>query len=567
MLRAAACIVFVLLDVVAASLASISDIVSLTENAIEENDTSCRHGVWNDDRTHCDCFPGWRTAGFTDLLDWAEGVCEQFECTSDQQCIDLLSPHGIQHARCPVKGWNCYCGVGVYALSNGYRGFESMGNGGVECMGIVYASSVFFGEILLSAMTFYLPPVFLLLFLFLLPFGKKRLMCDHHRPSIPNAIRHCTGSAPECDGTCVQDPNRLDRLKDDFAWSFYVAEMAAWTYLFIITLYIILLSTWSVLFFFVLVLFVVCAVILIMVAACLACLSWCDQGVGLAMHECHLDCSYMTFCCDDCGTWLFPTSPADSIANSIFWGGPFPTDPFWGYSGYGRGTTLPQDSCCYSDGRCRIPCCIPVALLCFCFPSAPENAWGGLIGYWCGTRMGTPPENQYQGGNALVEFLGMWWRRRGDLHGEDGWRKTVRDFLYPPDALEHAEASRRQATQPRAQGYTLDMSSPTLSTVGAATVRRLNRPLSRRRDMCVESSFDDYANGECWICAQGCDEWDCWIQCRHIFCKECSSKMLNLSMPCPLCRVVSTSVLRGSAFEEDEVGDSSSDPLASVPRD
>ena len=82
------------------------------------------------------------------------------------------------------------------------------------------------------------------------------------------------------------------------------------------------------------------------------------------------------------------------------------------------------------------------------------------------------------------------------------------------------------------------------------------------------------ASGSCSPQDQGQksnDEWDLWLTCRHMFCKNCSTEMLRLvgssrpascacsvlsnecgvgalarrRMPCPLCRRASTVVQRG----------------------
>merc|ERR1719335_378249 len=67
-------------------------------------------------------------------------------------------------------------------------------------------------------------------------------------------------------------------------------------------------------------------------------------------------------------------------------------------------------------------------------------------------------------------------------------------------------------------------------------------------DNCPESSFQDYMDNKCWICCSERDEWDLWMSCRHLFCKECSTEMLHRQMPCPLCRVSSSTVLRGHKY-------------------
>lgn len=43
--------------------------------------------------------------------------------------------------------------------------------------------------------------------------------------------------------------------------------------------------------------------------------------------------------------------------------------------------------------------------------------------YFClGTHQRTPIERMYTGGNRLVDFLGMRWRRSADLHSDEDWR-------------------------------------------------------------------------------------------------------------------------------------------------
>ncbi|CAE8684701.1 unnamed protein product, partial [Polarella glacialis] len=81
--------------------------------------------------------------------------------------------------------------------------------------------------------------------------------------------------------------------------------------------------------------------------------------------------------------------------------------------------------------------------------------------------------------------------------------------------------------------------------VGSAHAILTNRPFNAG-DKCVQSSFDDYLKNECWICTGGHEEWDMWLSCRHMFCKDCSTNMLSRRMPCPLCRVSSSVVKRGT---------------------
>ncbi|CAJ1437100.1 unnamed protein product, partial [Effrenium voratum] len=83
----------------------------------------------------------------------------------------------------------------------------------------------------------------------------------------------------------------------------------------------------------------------------------------------------------------------------------------------------------------------------------------------------------------------------------------------------------------------------------------INRPFDKVGDSCVESSYNDYAKNQCWICQDDTrTEFDLWLGCHHIFCSKCSTEMLKRHMPCPLCRVASTSVLRGQSCTQGFAG-------------
>merc|ERR1712070_665723 len=84
-------------------------------------------------------------------------------------------------------------------------------------------------------------------------------------------------------------------------------------------------------------------------------------------------------------------------------------------------------------------------------------------------------------------------------------------------------------------------------TIGSAKVIIEDRTFTMQQDSPVESSFEDYQNNLCWICNESRGRWDMWMSCKHLFCEKCSSEMLRRRMPCPLCRVASTTVLRGNS--------------------
>ncbi|CAJ1385151.1 unnamed protein product [Effrenium voratum] len=156
----------------------------------------------------------------------------------------------------------------------------------------------------------------------------------------------------------------------------------------------------------------------------------------------------------------------------------------------------------------------------------------------------------YAGGNRLVEFLGMAWRRPEDLHGDEDWRSRVYDFLAgeaspAPSQVVLPVHVREDDAHARLLDEYLEDGKQVLQ-VGLARAVILQRPLERGRDRCVPSSFDDYLQNICWICREDAEEWDMWLSCHHIFCSRCSSQMLVRRMPCPLCRVASGTVLRGT---------------------
>jgi hypothetical protein len=126
-------------------------------------------------------------------------------------------------------------------------------------------------------------------------------------------------------------------------------------------------------------------------------------------------------------------------------------------------------------------------------PTAPENAWGGITGLILGTH---PLRNTYAGGGHIAQFLYMGWRTPVDVAGfhiVDGTSMTFveRDGVF---------------------------------------------------------NWEQYCNNECWICCSSDDHWDLWTSCRHAFCARCSEQMQQHRMPCPLCRTVSTVVVRRAAL-------------------
>jgi hypothetical protein len=69
-------------------------------------------------------------------------------------------------------------------------------------------------------------------------------------------------------------------------------------------------------------------------------------------------------------------------------------------------------------------------------------------------------------------------------------------------------------------------------------------------------NFEDYRENVCWICQEGPGRqyWDKWTFCHHVFCEKCSTEMMKRRMPCPLCRVRSTKVVRKNAYHYGSSG-------------
>eukprot|EP00439_Symbiodinium_sp_Y106_P078129 s3_g16.t4 len=491
----------------------------------------CQHGKLDETSQKCMCDDGWRTAGVTDTVHFLQGVCSQYSCRSDAECAALL---GIPSASCIVPGWNCYCGWG-FAWANAGGGFETGPKelGSAKCMGVVYTFSVWTSrklELLFSSMWICFLPFVLLL----------------APPSLWNGLRRCIGVPHMCRGDCVISSHYgWDALLDDLAWSVFALELMAWTYAFCAVVYVIVLFMWSVI-LWLSVMLILAAGMLVTVGAC--CADICTSCASGCSGECAGGCD--SCCCDCCLITSYHHQPVE--ADVFYFSGTFPTD-YYGARGGFSGSSDGADCCCCCNCRAI---CFPLAWLFYVFPALPENAWGGLAGYFfMGTHQHTPVERMYSGGNRFIEFMRMGWRRHSDLHHDEDWRARVYDFLAGPAesrAPPTTEVSlplrdpNPQDEQARLLNEFLEDGKQVLQ-IGLARAVILGRHFDKLHDRCVQSSFEDYAENSCWICREHRGEWDLWLSCHHLFCSSCSSQMLIRRMPCPLCRVASSTVLRGLA--------------------
>ena len=403
-------------------------------------------------------------------------------------------------------------------------------------MGVMYTFSVWGTELIEGFMMHTWYWILLVALLFSL-FGRKRVNCDHHMPSIWRSLRELTGVEP-CHGECLQiEQYNRSMLMDDLAWSLYILDLGLWTYLFLLVLWVVTFFIWSVVLWAMVIIAFICMLIAGMCAAC----GVCAEG-GVDCAGCNCACPEV---CDCAG--CFPVStPAPGSTEFFFWGGPYPYYDLNIAPVGGNDCDCCGDCGCSCSWRCCCACCLPIAWMAFVFPRMPENAWGGLVGYFCGTHALTRPENLYQGSNRFVEFLGMSWRRGDDLRGDQEWRQQVYDFIrHGPVPNEDSEVGQARH-HVSADGTRREIVS--IGRNGYAIL--IDRPFDQVDDAIVESSFDDYEQGKCWICQidKGHQEFDLWLGCHHIFCSRCSTEMLRRNMPCPLCRIASTAVLRGKAI-------------------
>lgn len=514
-----------------------------TEAVFIDNNELCEHGTWDAVQQKCDCFAGWTTAGITDTLSFLEGVCEQYQCQSDQICQQKL---GIASASCPVRNWNCYCGWD-WAFANIWTGWETPEKkGGAKCMGVMYTFSVWTTKSLEWVMS-WLWVSFAVLALVALPFGRKREICDHHWPSLWNGIRKACGHSIECRGECVMPAQySLDFFKDDIAWTIYILDIGIWCYIFLATFYLICMFIWSVVLWA-----IVCLLLIVAALASLVmfCGGGCDGGGGLECGDCS-GCGAIEADCCCCCPHFEALGNIGTGGDVFYFAGSFPSD----HAGFYYSTDF-ESGCC-GCGRSTFCFCLrPLAWLFFVFPLMPENAWGGLAGYYLfGTHALCPASRTYLGDSALIEFLNMrWLRGRQDLHRDDGWRSRVYNFLWVES---DAGETSRQAYASRAhhrftQADFTERATANILMIGRAKCYLQKEPFNLRSDRCVPSSFDDYQKNVCWICQDRSerDSWDLWLSCRHLFCSRCSEEMLRRRMPCPLCRVASSTVKRAPILQ------------------
>jgi hypothetical protein len=493
---------------------------------------SCKKGNFSKTTGKCVCYPGWKTSGITDTINWLEGDCSQFECQSDIQCQRLLP--NVNHPTCPIKGWNCDCGF--FHLK--YR------NNNAGCMGFMYVLSIYAFRIYRYLCLQVIWKIVISLIVISIPFGRTRPNCDHHRSWL-SRFRKWLGCPNRCQGECVR--YRGWRVRDDLALSIYWFKSGLWWYTFLTCLGIGFLFTWS------LILWIIIIVSLLIVGIMICCMALSSGGGGDGCHNCEcLNCE-----CLNCGSDMEHTGYSDNMTNiNIFYfGGPSPS-PYLYNGGYYYGDC---DCCdCGRSGRSgrngsNSRCCMclldPFLFLIRSYPSFPENLHGGLVGYLIGTH---PTLNNNDGSSRLNNFLSLNWTRKYDLRNNKKWQTLVRGHLQDNNTIvspKTLEIKRLFSKISMDVDFDFDLVSDSdkrenimerytiVSEIDGVKVFTYEYPVPEMVRVINREHIEPEC--ECWICSTRPSKWMIW-SCDHAFCENCSQDMIKRGMPCPLCRMVST---------------------------
>lgn len=160
---------------------------------------------------------------------------------------------------------------------------------------------------------------------------------------------------------------------------------------------------------------------------------------------------------------------------------------------------------------------------------------GGLVGLIVGTH---PVMNSYDPESRIVHMLtNPCWSL---AHRGPRWRQAVYQWLHEidaPTAVERVGLTVAEGQQ--------DSNSNRI--VYGGVVVECETGTHTQADNIF--NFDDYNANLCWICQDSANNWDLWFSCHHAFCEKCSNEMLRRRMPCPLCRVRSSRVIRRKAID------------------
>ena len=494
---------------------------------------NCKHGNYSEADGTCTCDPHWKTAGFTDTVDWIDGSCSQYQCNSTATCRTMT---GFSGASCPIKGWNCYCGFG-------HLGYQT---DRVGCMSFLYAFSVASFRFYREACLIWIWRIAGFAALVSLPFGSRRNRCDHHRSWLARFRHSCTGRPSSCHGECVRE--RRWKVRNDLSLSLYWLKVGAWWYGFLTLIGLTFVFIWSIILW---ILLLVAAV----AAACAACQKASDSGDNNcgACGACGGDGGSCGECCGNCCCPQYGRGYYGNNVNIIYIGGPTPDyDCCYGCTDSRTTQTSSSDDCC-SCSCCCTPC-KPLLWMIRSYPTIPPNLHGGVVGYLMGTHItqeGKGKKTRTSCPCTRLKYIMSleWWHRPRDLRDNDAWRTTVQQHVRPePSApmanmmdLRTQNGQVRTEMQPPSSRiiYTTPLTEAPITYIE-------NIPISTHHGSIPEDTRvwnrEHYAENECWICNEGSGIWYIWGPCGHVYCEKCSRSMLERSMPCPLCRETPASV-------------------------
>ena len=319
----------------------------------------CHHGDFSNITGKCTCWNNWAKAGITDTIDWIDNECTQFKCQSDSECQKLT---GFSDSSCPVKNWNCYCGIKHHGW----------GTDKVQCMAIMYSISTFTIKLYIELCKEWIWKIFALLALVSLPFGRRRIRCDHHTSWLAY-VKKIFAIEIDCAGNCVNEKKL--KISDDLALSVYWLKSCIWWYGFLSLLVLSLAYIWSIIFW------IIIGVILVAFMCLMLCGAMSDGGDG-----CEDACG--DACCA-CGSSNFDPNYNYNTFNTtnyniIYVGGPYPDNNCCCYDPYREDTNTEQDKFC---SQCLCCCLIPIFKMIENYPKFPENLHGGLTGFIMGTHI------------------------------------------------------------------------------------------------------------------------------------------------------------------------------------
>jgi len=525
-----------------------SNFVKINASAgTQHMEMDCMHGKWvqsgKSTQGRCICDAGWRIAGPADPVNFLKGKCSQYMCKSSMDCN-----RAFPGSTCDVIGWNCNCG---WQHASSFLGGDEAKH--AKCMGALFYVSDGICTNTVGLMKWMWKPILILMVCSAL-LGEKQVRCECYNPkrlklvrSLWKGLKTCVygrrQSAIECDGGCAQR-GQWDALKDwtyEYSWSVYFFDLGLWAYAFLVAFFLTGLVAGSILALALIIVFVIVAALF----ALIACICGGGEGGGDAGCGDACNCHGLSNCdCCPCG---------DGCCTDLGFAGPSPHGMdflIWGPQPVGSSC---DDCCTCRRGRCdccpRLWLCRPLTWVLVRFPELPSNMWGGFIGRRMGTHLFTREEHKYQGGKWWIDMLSF--RTGADLHSDTNWRQRVYDFVFAdhgPD-VDGTPQQMQMGIIGHVQQH-VSARRPNLIRCGRNNVSVKLRdpwePFTVEHDSCQRSTFEDYCTGTCWLCCENRRErFHMWVQCGHIFCSDCSAAMMQRSMPCPLCRKVSTMVVEG----------------------